>query len=85
MDDLGIATRTEFGDIHNTNPSEEVNIFLDTHAGQFYGYPFCWSEGPGDNGNLSFPQGLGVGTQWATSSTDTTWVDVISDIIFDKY
>lgn len=72
LDDL---PRTEFGEIHNTNPSEEVNIFLESNAGKFYGYPVCWSEGPGLNGTLSFSQGLGAGTQWATSSSDSTHND----------
>eukprot|EP01120_Amphizonella_sp_Union-15-10_P009662 TRINITY_DN370_c0_g2_i1.p1 TRINITY_DN370_c0_g2~~TRINITY_DN370_c0_g2_i1.p1 ORF type:complete len:407 (-),score=54.25 TRINITY_DN370_c0_g2_i1:41-1261(-) len=31
------------GDIHNTNPSEELNYFAE--PGKFYGYPYCWSEG----------------------------------------
>ena len=35
-DDLG-------GDIHATNPGEEINRF--STPGLFYGYPFCWSEG----------------------------------------
>jgi len=30
------------GDIHNDNPSEELNLF--EKPGQFYGYPYCWSE-----------------------------------------
>jgi len=44
------------GDIHNDNPSEEVNKFVT--PGRFYGYPYCWSE-------YILPQfGLGRGTQW---------------------
>ena len=75
MDDLGVAdsgTRTDFGDIHSTNPSEEVNVFLESNAGKFFGYPYCWSEGPGLNGTISFAQGQGAGTQWATKLTDNT-------------
>jgi len=34
-DDLG-------GDIHENNPSEEMNHF--STPGVFYGYPYCWSE-----------------------------------------
>jgi len=78
MDDIGIdtsGTRTDFGDIHNTNPSEEVNNFLEANAGDFYGYPFCWSEGPGNDTQPSFAQGLGAGTQWATFTTDSTHTD----------
>lgn len=44
------------GDIHNTNPSEEVNLF--SQPNKFYGYPYCWSEGK-LNRNPSIP-----GTQW---------------------
>jgi glucose/arabinose dehydrogenase len=45
------------GDIHNTNPGEELNLFAT--AGAFYGYPYCWSEYaiPGD-------AGAGAGAQW---------------------
>jgi len=44
------------GDIHNTNPSEEVNLF--ETPGKFYGYPYCWSE-------YDLPvYGKGKGTQW---------------------
>jgi len=46
------------GDIHQDNPSEEINMF--TRAGGFYGYPYCWSEFKLIN-NQSHP----VGTQWA--------------------
>jgi len=28
------------GDLHNTNPSEELNLLTE---GLFYGYPYCWS------------------------------------------
>jgi len=34
------------GDIHNDNPSEEVNLF---DKDGFYGYPYCWSEGKLDS------------------------------------
>jgi len=43
------------GDIHQDNPSEEVNHF--TQPGKFYGYPYCWSE-------EKLALGGGVGTQW---------------------
>lgn len=46
------------GDIHNTNPSEEMNMFK--QPGAFYGYPYCWSEGQLAQ-NKSHP----TGTQWA--------------------
>ena len=32
--------RSDMGDVHNDNPSEEVNIF--DKPGAFYGYPYCW-------------------------------------------
>jgi len=46
------------GDIHQDNPSEEINYFA--KPGLFYGYPYCWSEGILAN-NKSHPSG----TQWA--------------------
>ena len=36
-DDLG-------GDIHNDNPADELNLLV---RGDSYGYPFCWTAGPG--------------------------------------
>lgn len=51
-------TDPEFGDITNDNPAEEINRFDTASPGQFFGYPFCWTEG-----NVS--GGLGAGTQWA--------------------
>jgi hypothetical protein len=61
-------TRLDFGDIHVANPSEEVNLFLESNAGKFYGYPYCWTEGSQqpDATTPSFPQGAGPGTQWST-------------------
>jgi len=44
------------GDVHNDNPSEEVNIFTEK---AFYGYPYCWSEG-----KLDPKYAKGPGTQW---------------------
>jgi len=46
------------GDIHNSNPSEEVNLF--DEPGQFYGYPYCWSEY-----DLAPAYAKGKGAQWA--------------------
>jgi hypothetical protein len=69
LDDLGVDnnTRQDFGDIHLTNPGEEVNLFLEEDRQKHYGYPYCWSEGlPEGGNNRSFPEGLGAGTQWAT-------------------
>lgn len=56
--------RTDLGgDIHDDNPAEELNLFLEANAGRFYGYPYCWSEGNLPN------SGMGPGTQWAHPST----------------
>jgi len=45
------------GDIHDNNPSEEMNLFAE--PGKFYGYPYCWSEFDLPI-NHSFPRG----SQW---------------------
>jgi glucose/arabinose dehydrogenase len=52
--------RADLGnDIHEDNPGEELNLFLEKNAGRFYGYPYCWSE-------FNLPNtGQGPGTQWA--------------------
>eukprot|EP01112_Ceratiomyxa_fruticulosa_P017947 TRINITY_DN5671_c0_g1_i1.p1 TRINITY_DN5671_c0_g1~~TRINITY_DN5671_c0_g1_i1.p1 ORF type:complete len:444 (-),score=81.56 TRINITY_DN5671_c0_g1_i1:48-1379(-) len=47
--------RTDFGDIHETNPAEELNKF--SKQG-FYGYPYCWSE-------YYLQSSLSPTTQWA--------------------
>ena len=60
MDDL---ERSDIdADIHNDNPAEQVNLFA--QPGEFYGYPYCWTE-------YSLPPsiGHGPGTQWATEAT----------------
>lgn len=46
------------GDIHEDNPSEELNLFAE--PGRFYGYPYCFSE-------FLLPEGVGrgPGTEWA--------------------
>lgn len=47
------------GDIHNDNPAEELNRFLESTVGQHWGYPYCWTE-------YNIPStGLGTGTLWA--------------------
>eukprot|EP01119_Soliformovum_irregulare_P006732 TRINITY_DN1914_c0_g1_i1.p1 TRINITY_DN1914_c0_g1~~TRINITY_DN1914_c0_g1_i1.p1 ORF type:complete len:267 (+),score=53.41 TRINITY_DN1914_c0_g1_i1:576-1376(+) len=52
--------RPPFGDIHNDNPSEELNLFghESTPPGLFYGYPYCWTE-------YLLPGGDGPTSQWA--------------------
>jgi len=46
------------GDIHQDNPSEELNLFA--KPGLFYGYPYCWSEY-----QMAINKSLPRGTQWA--------------------
>lgn len=55
------------GDIHNDNPSEELNRFREDQAGQSWGYPYCWSEYclPQENGGSGIK---GANTQWAWPS-----------------
>jgi glucose/arabinose dehydrogenase len=53
------------GDIHDDNPGEELNLFLE--PGAFYGYPYCWSEFV-----LPDDVGMGPGTQWADPSNQRT-------------
>lgn len=52
------------GDVHNENPAEELNRFLESDAGKHWGYPYCWSEyclSPSVGGS-----GMkGAGTVWA--------------------
>lgn len=59
-DDLG-------GDIHNDNPSEELNRFREDQAGETWGYPHCWSEYclPVENGGSGMK---GANTPWAWPS-----------------
>mmetsp|Transcript_3144 Transcript_3144/g.6939 ORF Transcript_3144/g.6939 Transcript_3144/m.6939 type:complete len:585 (-) Transcript_3144:1307-3061(-) len=59
-DDLG-------GDIHNDNPSEELNRFREDQAGETWGYPYCWSEYclPIENGGSGIK---GANTAWAWPS-----------------
>jgi glucose/arabinose dehydrogenase len=56
---LDNLVRDDLGDVHEDNPAEEVNLFVE--PGLFYGYPYCWSE-------FLLPEGvgLGAGAQWVT-------------------
>ena len=55
------------GDIHNDNPSEELNRFREDQIGQSWGYPYCWSEYclPQENGGSGVK---GANTRWAWPS-----------------
>jgi glucose/arabinose dehydrogenase len=57
-------TRPDLGDVHQTNPAEEINKFA--VAGKDYGYPYCFSEYlmPSSVTNAQGPTG-----QWAMSTT----------------
>jgi glucose/arabinose dehydrogenase len=61
VDDLN---RQPWGDMHNDNPAEELNYFgnMSSPVGQFYGYPYCWSE-------YQLAGGSGPGSQWAQPQT----------------
>ena len=64
-DDLN---RTDLGgDIHDNNPSEELNRFPEAQAGLTWGYPYCWSE-------YQLPENYSNGTNsiWA-------WPDFMND------
>jgi glucose/arabinose dehydrogenase len=69
--DLGTA-------IHEDNPGEELNLFLEANAGRFYGYPYCWSE-------FNLPTtGSGKGTQWAdpdNTTHDDAWCKDTTNVI----
>jgi glucose/arabinose dehydrogenase len=53
---------TDGGDIHDTNPAEEVNL-IDGKGSSYYGYPSCYTE-------FMKPGGGGPGTQWADPTVD---------------
>jgi len=60
--------RTDLGgDIHNDNPPEEVNLLI---PGEFYGYPYCWSEG-----KLPANRARGPGSQWVHPDFVGTYTD----------
>lgn len=65
-------------DIHQNNPGEELNLFLEQNAGRFYGYPYCWSE-------FNLPDtGSGPGTQWAdpdNTTHDDAWCKNTTNVI----
>eukprot|EP00009_Paramoeba_aestuarina_P009205 CAMPEP_0201521876 /NCGR_PEP_ID=MMETSP0161_2-20130828/16326_1 /ASSEMBLY_ACC=CAM_ASM_000251 /TAXON_ID=180227 /ORGANISM="Neoparamoeba aestuarina, Strain SoJaBio B1-5/56/2" /LENGTH=472 /DNA_ID=CAMNT_0047920601 /DNA_START=87 /DNA_END=1505 /DNA_ORIENTATION=+ len=64
------------GDIHEYNPGEELNMLGDGNGegGNFYGYPYCWSEG-----YLPPGVGMGNGTIWAWPDSNSTDMDEIDD------
>lgn len=73
--------RVDMGDVHNDNPSEEVNIF--DKPGAFYGYPYCWSEYnlKGSRLGPNVRPGHTRGTQWLhpTFIRDTRFSDAWCD------
>jgi len=59
------------GDIHNENPAEELNRFVEGEAQKkSYGYPYCWTEF-----KLDPKVGKGRGTVWAWPTTMATYSD----------
>jgi glucose/arabinose dehydrogenase len=71
--------RADLGtDIHQDNPGEELNLFLEENAGRFYGYPYCWSE-------FNLPTtGSGAGTQWAdpdNTTHDDAWCKNTANVL----
>jgi len=72
------------GDIHNNNPSEEVNLFDKDTPGKFYGYPYCWTQY-----NLTENHGNPTGTQWAYPQfmPDTTdaWCNNNNNVVKPAY
>jgi glucose/arabinose dehydrogenase len=71
------------GDIHNDNPSEEMNLF--STPGKFYGYPYCWSQFKLPNN--STPRG----TQWAHPNFmndgihSDNWCDNTANVVKPKW
>mmetsp|Transcript_29476 Transcript_29476/g.41484 ORF Transcript_29476/g.41484 Transcript_29476/m.41484 type:complete len:468 (-) Transcript_29476:30-1433(-) len=56
-------------DIHEDNPCEELNAFGNPdqmEPGNFYGYPYCWSE-------YKWADGDGEGSQWVQTEYATTY------------
>src|SRR5262249_46644417 len=75
--------RLSSGDIHNTNPAEELNLFDTTSSGKFYGYPYCWSEGIWSGGH-------GPGTQHLDPDLPGTghsesWCQNTSNVVPPKF
>jgi len=70
------------GDIHNDNPSEELNLFAE--PGKFYGYPYCFTEY-----KIPAPYGKGVNTQWVhpnfLSRYNDKWCQNTSNVVPPKY
>merc|ERR1712137_625261 len=64
------------GDLHNTNPCEELN-FLQNDESLFFGYPYCWSAY-----NVT---GYSRGTQFYQSKfvgqVDDAWCQTLSNVV----
>jgi hypothetical protein len=67
FNDFCFSSRSDLGgDIHEDNPSEELNLFLPENSNKHYGYPYCWSEGL-----LNHPQAGGPGIHQNSTHTHT--------------
>ena len=53
------------GDIHNENPAEELNRFLEEDKGKHWGYPYCWTEFDLQKYRRTGAKPKGRGTPWA--------------------
>ena len=56
------------GDIHNQNPAEELNRFLEKDKGKHWGYPYCWTEFDLGSYRRFGAKPKGRGTPWAWPS-----------------
>ena len=56
------------GDIHNQNPAEELNRFLEEDKGKHWGYPYCWTEFDLGSYRRFGAKPKGRGTPWAWPS-----------------
>ena len=56
------------GDIHNQNPAEELNRFLEEDKGKHWGYPYCWTEFDLARYRRFGAKPKGRGTPWAWPS-----------------
>lgn len=62
------------GDIHEDNPSEELNLLLPENSNKHYGYPYCWSEGLLDHPRAGGP-GIHHPNTTLTCSTGFIWTE----------
>jgi glucose/arabinose dehydrogenase len=85
VDDVARSDLTGPEALYINNPAEEVNLLGSLNTSIFYGYPYCWSEGP----DATFDAKIAPGTQWydsrAVAPKTDSWCRLEANVVAPKF